>query len=78
MVNQVQVVELVNRRVTRILLVAEASLPASQFQAFRKVVLDEFGRNGLVRELERLAGQEGLEERDGWGRNTPCTKGGGP
>ncbi|MBH0199204.1 MAG: hypothetical protein HP497_07250 [Nitrospira sp.] len=65
MVNRVQVVELVNRRVTRILLVAEASLPASQFQAFRKVVLDEFGRNGLVRELERLAGQDELEGRDG-------------
>ncbi|MDR4468452.1 MAG: hypothetical protein MRJ68_09160 [Nitrospira sp.] len=78
MVSQIQMVELVNRRVTRILLVAEASLPASQFQAFRKVVLDEFGRNGLVRELERLADRGGLEERDGQGRNTPCTKGGGP
>ncbi len=65
MVSLVQLVELVNRRVTRILLVAEASLPASQFQAFRKVVLDEFGRNGLVRELERLAGQMGLEGREG-------------
>lgn len=70
MVNTGYVMELVNHRVTRILLVAEASLPASQFQAFRKVVLDEFGRNGLVRELERLTGQVGSEEREGWGRNT--------
>jgi len=70
MVNTGYVMELVNHRVTRILLVAEASLPASQYQAFRKVVLDEFGRNGLARELERLAGQVGSEEREGWGRNT--------
>lgn len=70
MVSQVQVMELVNYRVTRILLVAEASLPASQFQAFRKVVLNEFGRNGLVRELERLADHKGSEEREGEGRNT--------
>jgi hypothetical protein len=70
MVSQVQVMELVNYRVTRILLVAEASLPASQFQAFRKLVLNEFGRNGLVRELERLEDHGGLEEREGEGRNT--------
>ena len=68
MVNQVQVMELVNFRVTRILLVAEASLPPSQFQAFRKLVLNEFGRNGLVRELEQL--EKGSEERHGEGRNT--------
>lgn len=78
MVNTGHVMELVNHRVTRILLVAEASLPASQFQAFRKVVLDEFGRNGLVGELERLGVQVGSQERDGRGRNTPCTRGGGP
>ena len=57
MVSKAHIVELVNHRVTRILLVAEASLPASQFKAFRTVVLNEFGRNGLERELERLEGQ---------------------
>jgi hypothetical protein len=70
MVSKAQVVELVNHRVTRILLVAQSSLPASQFQAFRTVVLNEFGRSGLERELERLEGQVRSEERDGWGRNT--------
>lgn len=70
MVTKAQVVELVNHRVTRILLVAQSSLPASQFQAFRTVVLNEFGRSGLERELERLEGKRGSEERDGEGRNT--------
>lgn len=70
MVNAVHVVELVNDRVKQILLVAEAALPQSQFLAFRKVVLNAFGRNGLVGELERLEGQRGSEERDGEGRNT--------
>ena len=54
MVTKQQVLDLVNRRVTHILLVAEASLPPSQYQAFRKVVLDAFGRNGLVGQLDRL------------------------
>ncbi|HSL03481.1 MAG TPA: hypothetical protein VK901_08085 [Nitrospiraceae bacterium] len=70
MVSKAQVVELVNHRVTRILLVAQSSLPASQFQAFRTVVLNEFGRSGLERELERLEGHVRSDERDGEGRNT--------
>ena len=70
MVSKAQVVELVNHRVTRILLVAQSSLPASQFQAFRTVVLNEFGRSGLERELEWLEGQVRSKERDGEGRNT--------
>jgi hypothetical protein len=69
MVSKIEVMELVNQRVRRILLVAEAALSASQFQAFRTVVLNEFGRNGLVGELDRLDGQGEAVERDGWGRN---------
>ena len=38
MVTKGQIVELVTHRVTRILLVAEASLPSNQFKAFRTVV----------------------------------------
>jgi hypothetical protein len=63
MVTKQQVLDLVNQRVTHILLVAEASLPPSQYLAFRKVVLDAFGRNGLVGQLDRLGwpvvGEEG-------------------
>jgi hypothetical protein len=40
-----------------------------QFQAFRTVVLNEFGRNGLEGELAQLEQQVGAEERNGLGRN---------
>lgn len=78
MVTKELVVELVNDRVKQVLLVAEAALPSSQFQAFRTVVLNHFGRNGLVGDLEFLDGKRGLQGGNGQGRNTPCTKGGGP
>ncbi len=38
----------------RILTYAQAALPESQFKAFRKLVLDEFGKRGLASELDRL------------------------
>jgi hypothetical protein len=54
MVNESDVTKLVNKRLTQVLLVAECSLPDSQFKAFRKVTLNEFGRNGLVEDLRQL------------------------
>ena len=65
-----EVLKLVHGHVSQVLLVAQASLPSSQFQAFRTVVLNEFGRNGLEGELEQLEYQVGAEERNGLGRNT--------
>lgn len=69
MVKKANLLKLVNGHVTQILLVAQASLPASQFQAYRTIVLNEFGRNGLEGELDRL--EEGVElgEWEGLGRN---------
>jgi len=78
MVSTAQVLKLVNGHVKHILRVAEVALLPSQFEAYRTLVLNEFGRNGLERELEWLEGQVRSEERQGEGRNTPCTKGGGP
>lgn len=69
MVRKGDVLKLVHGHVTHVLLVAQASLPSSQFQAFRTVVLNEFGRNGLEGELERLEHQPVVEERQGLGRN---------
>jgi hypothetical protein len=63
MVTKQEIMDLVNRRVTHMLLVAESSLPPSQFQAFRKLMLDAFGKNGLVGELERLCWSVAAEER---------------
>lgn len=44
---------LVNPHLKRILGCAELILPNEHFAKFRKLVLDEFGRNGLEAELER-------------------------
>jgi len=70
MVKKAHIVELVNRRVTDILDVAEAALPADQFRAFRKVTLNAFGRKGLEGELDGLRWPVDSEEREGQGRNT--------
>ena len=67
MINQEQIHELINAKLKRILLVAETALPQSQFQAYRTVVLDEFGNNGLRKELDKLFSN--TSDRNGTGRN---------
>jgi hypothetical protein len=56
MVTQDLIIQLVNCRVKKILDVAALSLPSDKFQIFRKITLDEFGKSGLVKELERVLG----------------------
>lgn len=53
-----------DRRKRRILLVAQSALPPAQFEAYRKIVLDEFGKSGLQSELE-----EAFRRHDGKARN---------
>jgi len=48
------ITRLINKRVNRVLLFGQSALNSSQFEAFRKLVLDEFGRSGLAKELERV------------------------
>jgi len=48
------VIALLNERKNRILLVAQSSLPEHQYQAFKKLFLDEFGERGLEKELKPL------------------------
>ncbi|MEQ8442528.1 MAG: hypothetical protein RIM33_17170 [Alphaproteobacteria bacterium] len=48
------ILALLNHRVTRILTIAEAALPQDRFKAFRKLVLDEMGRNGMETDLYQL------------------------
>jgi len=57
-VTLIQLMELVNARLSRVLLVAESSLPEAQFRAYRKLVLDEFGKKGLGTELKELFDQQ--------------------
>jgi hypothetical protein len=48
------ILDVLNARKNRLLLVAEAALPESQFKAFRKMFLCELGKDGLERELEGI------------------------
>lgn len=59
------ILALINARKNRLLLVAEAALPAPQYQAFRRVVLDEFGRSGLEKELEKAFQEDSSKDRQG-------------
>jgi hypothetical protein len=57
MVTKEVIERLINMRLNQLLLVAETALPSTQFQAFRKIALNEFGNSGLGKELERLLGE---------------------
>ena len=58
----------------RLLLLAEAALPQRQFQAFRKLVLDEMGNTGLEQDLVRVVADVRQAERRGAGRNIHAGK----
>ena len=59
--------EVLNVRKRRLLLFAEAALPQAQFQAFRKLVLDEMGNTGLEQDLVRVVADMRQGERCGAG-----------
>lgn len=60
-----------NERKNRLLLTAQVGLPENQFDAYRKILLDELGKNGFEKDLE-----EALQhmERQGTGRHTHAGK----
>lgn len=61
MIDPRDIMNILNRRVTRVLTCAEAALPENQFRAFRKLVLDEFGRYGLETEIYDLINKRHLK-----------------
>lgn len=63
----------INARKNQILRVAEAALPESQFRAFRGLFLDEFGRCGLERDMERVVAEH--EKRNGKALGRPTQAG---
>ena len=71
-----EIMSAVNQRMNRILTVAEAALPQDQFQAYRKVVLEEFGRKGLARDIDDLCNGSSGKAMYGTGRQHPGMKGG--
>jgi hypothetical protein len=72
MVRANDIIALINPRLNRILTVAQAALPDRQFVAFRRVVLDEFGKSGLERDLD--SAMQCDKERAGSGRNIHAGK----
>ena len=59
------VLDLLNAHKNRALRIAEASMPPSQFKAFRRLFLDEFGKSGLERELVIVFDEEQHKDRHG-------------
>jgi len=68
MVTLQTVLELLNRRKNDALLLAESSLPESQYRAFRKVFLNIFGKDGLEGELCELFVEDDRKDRHRHGR----------
>ena len=67
------ILETLSERKNRLLLTAQVGLPANQFDAYRKILLDELGRNGFEGDLEKILSQH--TERNGTGRNIHAGKG---
>ncbi len=66
MINVTQIVlDLLNARKSKVLLIAEAALPQSQYLAFRKLFLNEFGQSGLESELVRVIAEFHVKETNG-------------
>jgi hypothetical protein len=61
------VLALLNARKNKILTIAQSSLPQHQFIAYRSLVLDELGKNGLESELTELLdeGNHPVKHRQG-------------
>mgnify|MGYP001611278044 CR=1 FL=1 len=57
------ILKLLNARKKRVLLFAQAALPESQYPAFRQLFLDEFGKSGLEKDLERVIAEKQHKER---------------
>ncbi len=62
------ILDVVNARKNRALLLAQAALPEHQFKAFRTLLLDEFGQKGLESELARVFAEDRQQGRGGNGR----------
>ncbi len=57
------IIAALNGRKNALLLFAQASLPPQQFEAFRKLLLRELGKDGLERELVRIIAEHDQERK---------------
>jgi hypothetical protein len=68
------ILEAVNARKNRALRLAQVGMSESQFQAFRGLFLDEFGRNGLETEIDRIVSDHERRQGKDSGRPTHAGK----
>ena len=76
-----EIKDLLSGRMNQVLTYAQLGMTESQFMAFRKLFLDEFGNSGLLSDLERLSAHSSNtheQERHGTGRHKLRKKGGVP
>lgn len=61
------IIALLNTCKSKILTYAQVAMTEHQFKAFRSLVLDELGKNGLESELDRLLneGNHSIKNRNG-------------
>jgi hypothetical protein len=76
MVKIEKIQKLIGARLNRVLIAVELSVPKDKFGTCRKVILDEFGKRGLVGDFEELLGRCGSQERQGLGGPIPRRKDG--
>jgi hypothetical protein len=67
MVSKDDVVGVINHHLNRVLSIVELITPADKFPMCRKLILDEFGRDGLGKKLDSLFLERTREVRDGTG-----------
>ena len=66
------ILDRLNERKNRLLQTAQVGLSASQYDAYRTILLDELGRKGFEKDLEEVLKQH--MERNGMGRRTYAGK----
>ena len=78
MVTKDELLGLVNPRLNRVLSIIELAVPVEKFPMCRKLILDEFGRDGLGKDQDvLLIGRKG-QERESTGGLIPRKRDGVP
>jgi hypothetical protein len=65
MVTLQEILRLLDQSKNEALLLAQSSLSQSQFEAYRKIYLNIFGKNGLEKELAQLYAEDRNKDRNG-------------
>lgn len=78
MINLDAIRQALNSRKSKLLDMAQAAFPPSQYAAFRKLLLSELGRQGFEQDLERIFAEGSKQHKERTGQADTCKKGGAP